>query len=132
MNVAEHRRAMATSATLKKRIADANQPPTHVSEGVGELVPFPAARQAFVKDALRFVDSSEIKLAYRELVSVTRKHRNRLAKLGVAPDLIEADVNALIEAFGLDGDKAPTSPPAGVWFELNEDGSLGRRPQDIA
>ena len=61
MNVAEHRRATATSGALRKRIAEVNQTPTLNKEAC-EVIPYPAARQAFVKDRLKAVDATRQRL----------------------------------------------------------------------
>jgi hypothetical protein len=102
MNVAEHRRATATSGALRKRIAEVNQTPALNKEAC-EVIPFPAARQAFVKDWLKAVDADETTTAYRELSSVVRSHRRYLTKIGVAPERIDVDCASLSAAFGIDG-----------------------------
>lgn len=110
MNYAENARARATSKSLKKHIEDANKPlvpPT--SDGAAQVIPFPAPRSSTVRYALLRAEGEELRHAYREFSSITNRHRNQLERLGVAPDLIEADIAAMIDGFGIGGDE-PASP----------------------
>ena len=121
MNYAESARARATAKSLKKRIEDANKPIEPTNDGTAEVIPFPAARSSTVRYALLRAEGEELRHAYREFCSITGKHRNRLTRLGVAPDLIEADFAAMIDGFGIGGDDKAAAP---VTDQMPESGDL--------
>jgi hypothetical protein len=66
--------------------------------GPAEVIPFPSARRTwFVTNAFR--DSARYSDSLQFLRSVVDDHQDSLAKLGVAQDLIDADVKSLTEIF---------------------------------
>lgn len=106
MSAAEFKRARAASAAMRECTQRANEPPKPINKYVGEVVPFPAHRQRRLVDAeFKSVRDYEGIAAYRWLSGVVRRHRTRLAKLGIASNHIEADVANLEAAFGLTNNK---------------------------
>jgi hypothetical protein len=67
--------------------------------GGAEIVPFPIGRRsAFIDRA--FVAADEFPDGGNEYKrAVVQRHRDRLEKLGVAPELIQAEVNELADMF---------------------------------
>jgi len=94
--------ARAVSAAVRKRIQEANEPPKTTHKTDGAVVPFPSARQSFVKRELQSVRDYDQVTAYKWLSGVVRRHRLALTKLGIAPDLIERNVAELSNALGLE------------------------------
>jgi hypothetical protein len=77
-------------------------PPPTPTDDSAVVIPFPASKQrGLVERELVGVRYWDTTAAVEWLMQVVRRHRARLAKLGIAPDLIDADVAALEAAFGL-------------------------------
>jgi hypothetical protein len=106
MSATEYRRIAATQSTVREKILAANEPP-QVSEqprGPATIVPFPADRcRRRIDLELKSCRDYTPDTAYRHLNNVVRKQRSRLRAIGVDPDLVEADVRALADAFGIKG-----------------------------
>lgn len=121
MSAVESRRAHATAAEMRRRIEEANRrPPTSKEVLAGEVLPFPISRQRrYVETELKSVQDYDDVAAFRWLRGKVGKHRSKLKAFGVAPDRIEADAQALVEAFGI-GDTMPKPPPIehATLFEL--------------
>jgi hypothetical protein len=71
------------------------------SRAIGELIPFPSARQAFVKVQLRSVKDYNDMGRFKWLRRVVSKRRAELRDLGVAEQWIAVDCVGLADAFGL-------------------------------
>ena len=109
MSFAESRRASGTAAAMRERIQKANcRPPGSGSKERAMVLPFPAkAQRGFIDNELRSVRSYDDFAAHKWLTRVVRRHRTKLQKLNISPDRIEADVAALVEAFGIGEVAAP-------------------------
>ena len=104
---ADYRRARQVEGALRDKIERANRPPTAPTKQSGAVIPFPASKQrGLVERELVGVRDWEIAAAHEWLARIVRRHETRLRKLGVAADLIAADVRALESAFGLVSDDA--------------------------
>ena len=102
MNAKDFGIASMISDAMRERIERANQPSSPTKQVPGEVVPFPVDRQRRMVDAeLRSVREYDNDAAYRWLSRIVKQHSKRLKKFGVAPGRIEADVAALVAAFGI-------------------------------
>ena len=113
------RKASAVAPCMRARIDEAvngggGVPPSG-SRASGQLVPFPASRQAFVRKELLSVRDYDDLGAYKWLTLVVGKHLRRLRALGIDEALIAADVKALMAALGIgDTEKRIIAPASAV------------------